>query len=269
MSLHIASEEARLEARSLEETAAGQDQSVIRLENVSVRYRVPSGGIATFKEFMIRRLQGKVEYHSVLALDKVNLTIQRGEIFGLIGNNGAGKSTLLKVVARVLRPTEGRVRVRGRVAPLLEFGAGFHPELTGRENIFLNGTLLGYSHKQMEARFDQIVDFAELWDFIDAPLRTYSSGMWARLGFAVATDVQPDILIVDEVLAVGDEGFQRKGMARIKDFQEKGVTILFVSHNMQVIEAMCQRVAWLDHGTLQTLGPAAGTINLYRQSQSI
>jgi ABC-2 type transport system ATP-binding protein len=268
MSLRIASEDVRRESELTQGEILGEDPVVVRLEKVSVHYRVPSGGIATFKEYLIRKLQGKVRHHLFLALDEVSLNVNRGEIFGIIGNNGAGKSTLLKLVARVLRPTRGRVWVRGRVAPLLEFGAGFHPELTGRENIFLNGTLLGYSRKQMEDRFDQIVDFAELWDFIDAPMRTYSSGMWARLGFAVATDVQPDILIVDEVLAVGDEAFQRKGMARIKQFQEKGVTILFVSHNMQVIEVMCQRAAWLDHGKIQSLGSATETIENYRRNQA-
>ena len=147
---------------------------------------------------------------------------------------------MLKLIARVLRPTQGRVLVRGNVAPLLEFGAGFHPELTGRENVYLNGALLGYSHREMGEKFDRIVDFAELWDFIDAPMRTYSSGMWARLGFAVATDIKPDILIIDEALSVGDEGFQRKGYARMQEFRDQGATILFVSHSMDLIEQICQ-----------------------------
>ena len=159
--------------------------------------------------------------------------------------------------------------MKGRVAPLLEFGAGFHPDLTGRENIFLNGALLGFTHQEMEGRFDRIVDFAELWDFIDAPLRTYSSGMWARLGFAVATDVKPDILIVDEVLAVGDESFQRKSLARILEYRDQGATILFVSHNMQTVEEMCRRVALLDHGRLQMISSAKETISAYRQGQGL
>lgn len=264
MSLPIVSE-----ALQVETTILASNEEVIRLENVSVRYRVPSERIGTFKEYMIRRVQGKVRQQDFLALRNVNLTIRRGEVFGLIGSNGAGKSTLLKLVARVLKPTEGRVWVKGRVAPLLEYGAGFHPELTGRENIFLNGALLGFTYKQMQEKFERIVDFAELWDFIDAPMRTYSSGMWARLGFAVATDVEPDILIVDEVLAVGDEAFQRKSSARMQEFRQQGVTILLVSHNMDVIQSMCNRAAWLDHGEIKAMGEVAEAIKAYRLSQGI
>jgi lipopolysaccharide transport system ATP-binding protein len=171
-------------------------------------------------------------------------------------------------VARVLKPNIGRIVVRGYVAPLLEFGAGFHPELTGRENVYLNGALLGFTRKEMEGKFDRIVDFAELWDFIDAPMRTYSSGMWARLGFAVATDVKPDILIVDEVLSVGDESFQRKSAARMQEFRDLGATILFVSHNMPTIEEMCHLAAWLDHGRLMEVGEPKKVIQAYRQHQT-
>ena len=176
------------------------------------------------------------------------------------------KSTLLKLIARVLRPSQGRVRVYGKVAPLLEFGAGFHPELTGRENVFLNGALLGFSKAEMEAKFDRIVEFAELGNFIDAPMRTYSSGMWARLGFAVATDVEPDILIIDEVLSVGDEAFQHKSSDRILEFREQGVTILLVSHSMDTVLDMCHRVAWIDHGHLHKIGLAEEIIPEYRSS---
>jgi ABC-type polysaccharide/polyol phosphate transport system ATPase subunit len=242
-------------------------RDVIHLENVSVRYRVPRERIGTFKEYMIRRVQGKVKHDFFWALKDVSFDVMGGEVFGLIGQNGAGKSTLLKLVARVLRPTEGRLVVRGRIAPLLEVGAGFHPELTGRENIYLNGSLLGFSKKDIDERFDQIVAFAELQDFVEAPLRTYSSGMWARLGFAVATDVRPDILIVDEVLSVGDEAFQRKSLARIQAFQDQGTTILLVSHSMKLIEEMCERAAWLDHGQLKALGKAGEVIQAYRGFQ--
>lgn len=247
--------------------AAPENNTTILLEKVGVRYRVPSERIGTFKEYLIRRIQRKVFNRDFWALRNVDLEIQRGEVFGLIGNNGAGKSTLLKLVARVLKPTEGRVWVKGRVAPLLEFGAAFHPELTGRENVFLNGALLGYSHQQMEEKFDRIVAFAELADFIDAPMRTYSSGMWARLGFAVATDVHPDILIVDEVLAVGDEGFQQKSFARLMEFRDQGTTILFVSHSMPLIESLCHRAAWIDHGNLRACGPAKEVIQAYREGR--
>jgi ABC-type polysaccharide/polyol phosphate transport system ATPase subunit len=243
-------------------------EDVIRLENVSVRYRVPSERIGTFKEYMIRRIQGKIQHHVFWALKDVSLTVKKGEVFGLVGQNGAGKSTLLKLVARVLRPTEGKVWVKGRVAPLLEVGAGFHPELTGRENIFLNGAMLGFTRQEMEEKFPRIVDFSELRDFIDAPLRTYSSGMWARLGFSVAIDAEPEILIIDEILSVGDEAFQRKSSARIQSIREQGVTILLVSHSMLTIENMCQRAALLSHGSLLALGDPVDVIQAYRQLQA-
>jgi homopolymeric O-antigen transport system ATP-binding protein len=244
-----------------------REQEIVRLEKAGVRYRIPSERIHTFKEYAIRWLQRKVQHRDFWALRDINLSIYKGEVFGLIGLNGAGKSTLLKLVAKVLRPSAGRVVVRGHVAPLLEFGAGFHGELTGRENVFLNGALLGFSRKEMEEKFDRIVDFADLWDFIDAPMRTYSSGMWARLGFAVATDIKPDILIVDEVLSVGDEAFQRKSYARIQEFRDQGATILLVSHSMATIESSCHRVAWLDHGQLMVVDEAVEAIKAYRQNQ--
>lgn len=242
-------------------------QEVIRLEKVSVRYKAPNERIGTFKEYIIRRLQGRIHHENFWALYDVDLVIFQGEVFGLIGNNGAGKSTLLKLIARVLRPTSGRVWVRGRVAPLLEIGAGFHPELSGRENVFLNGAMLGFTRKEMEKKFSKIVEFAELANFIEAPIRTYSSGMWARLGFAVATDVEPDILIVDETLAIGDEAFQRKSSARIQSIQKQGATIVLVSHNMSLVEQMCTRAAWLDHGRIQIVGDVKEVIKAYRQKQ--
>jgi len=239
------------------------DDEVIRLENVSVRYRVPQERIGTFKEYAIRWVQGKVKHRSFLALQDINLSILKGEVFGLVGENGAGKSTLLKLIARVLRPSSGRITVKGSVAPLLEIGAGFHPELTGRENVFLNGAMLGFTQEEMEEKFPRIVDFAELGDFIEAPLRTYSSGMWARLGFAVATETQPEILIVDEILSVGDESFQHKSLERIQSFKADGATILLVSHSMNMIEQMCQRAAWLSHGNLIAYGSTHAVVEQY------
>lgn len=244
-------------------TALTTDQNIIQLENVSVKYRVPQEQIGTFKEYFIRLLEGKVKHRSFNALNQVNLSVNRGEVFGLIGHNGAGKSTLLKLVARVIRPTGGRVLVKGNVAPLLEVGAGFHPELTGRENIYLNGAMLGFSREQMKEKFPRIVDFSELGDFIDAPLRTYSSGMSARLGFAVATDSQPDILIVDEILSVGDEAFQHKSYERIQAIKAQGATILLVSHSMSMIESICQRAAWLHRGQIVTVGNAKVVVDQY------
>jgi ABC-2 type transport system ATP-binding protein len=240
----------------------------VLLENTGVRYRAPDERIPTFKEYLIRWLQRKIRHRDFWALRDINLAIFSGETVGLIGHNGAGKSTLLKLIARVLRPTTGRVVVRGKVAPLLEFGAGFHPELTGRENVYLNGALLGFSNQEMAGKFERIEDFAELWDFIDAPLRTYSSGMSARLGFAVATDVRPDILIIDEVLSVGDEAFQRKSAARMQEFRSQGATIILVSHNMAIIEQMCHRAVWLDHGRLMEAGDVKEVIGAYRHSQA-
>lgn len=243
-----------------------QDQ-VIRLEGVGVRYKIASERVATFKEYLIRRFQGKIALGNFWALRQVDLSINKGEILGLIGPNGAGKSTLLKLVARVMRPTKGRVWVKGIVAPLLEFGAGFHPDLTGRENIFLNGALLGFTHDEMQEKFDRIVDFAELWDFIDVPVRNYSSGMAARLGFAVATDIDPDILILDEVLSVGDESFQRKSLARMVDFRDQGATIILVSHNMDTILEMCHHVVWLDHGQIKMRGESPLVVAAYKAAQ--
>jgi ABC-type polysaccharide/polyol phosphate transport system ATPase subunit len=235
----------------------------IRLDDVSVKYRLPKERIPSIKEYTIRRLTRRLYYESLLALNGVSLEIKRGEVFGLVGPNGAGKSTLLKLVARVLKPTSGRVIACGRVAPLLELGAGFDMELTGRENVYLNAAILGLSRQEVHARFERIVEFAGLRDFIDAPLRTYSSGMVTRLGFAVATDVDPDILIVDETLAVGDAEFQHKSAERIAKFRDAGVTILVASHEMSAVAAMCTRAAWLAKGQLCAVGPAAHVIEQY------
>jgi ABC-type polysaccharide/polyol phosphate transport system ATPase subunit len=241
-------------------------EPVIRLEAVSVRFRVPHERIISFKEYAIRLLKRSIDYQEVQALRDINLEINRGEVLGIIGRNGAGKSTLLKVIAQVLRPSHGRVWVRGRVAPLLELGAGFHWELTGRENVFLNGTLLGFRRAEMSRMFKEIVDFAELGDFINAPLRTYSSGMIVRLGFAVATVAQPDIFLVDEVLAVGDEYFQRKCLERMEQFRQCGVTILLVTHSPQLLRSMCNRAAWLDHGTISGLGEVDDMLQRYQHT---
>ncbi len=230
------------------------NKAVIRLDAVSVRYRVPEERFGTFKEYIIRRIQGKVNHRDFWALHDVSLEVMKGEVFGIVGINGAGKSTMLKVISRVLRPTRGRVWIRGNLAPLLELGAAFHHELTGRENVFLNAALLGHSQKDVEEKFQNIIEFADIGSFIDAPLRTYSTGMVARLGFAVATAWEPDILVLDEVLAVGDEAFQAKCHERIHSFRNNGVTVLLVSHNTQVVRSICQRAAWIDHGVIQAIG---------------
>jgi ABC-2 type transport system ATP-binding protein len=238
---------------------------VVELENVSVHYQVPDERITSFKEYMIRFMQNKVKSHDFQALTEINLSVDYGETFGIIGPNGAGKSTLLKVVSRVLAPKTGSVRVIGRVAPLLELGAGFHPELTGRENIFLNGTLLGHSQREIKQQFENILDFAQIGEFIDAPLRTYSSGMVARLGFSVATTWEPEILVLDEVLAVGDEAFRAKCYDRIKLFQSNGTTTLFVSHDLGLVEKACKRAVLLSHGRIKAFGESAEVIKVYRE----
>lgn len=236
----------------------------IKLESVSVRYRVPHERIPTIKEYTIRALRRRLHYEDFWALHEVDLEVRRGEIFGIVGANGAGKSTLLKVVARVLRPTKGRARVWGAVAPLLELGAGFDYELTGRENIFLNGAILGFSRDHITRRLDRIIDFAELREFIDAPLRTYSSGMLARLGFAIATDAEPEILIVDEILAVGDAAFQRRSSERIQSFHQNGSTIFLVSHDLATVRNLCHRALWLRRGKVAALGPTDEVLQQYQ-----
>jgi ABC-type polysaccharide/polyol phosphate transport system ATPase subunit len=233
-----------------------QIDTAIFLSGVSVRYRLPSERVATLKEYIIRLIQGKVRYHSFMALNAVNLVVRKGEIFGILGRNGAGKSTLLKVISRVLIPTQGRVWINGMVSPLLELGAGFHHELTGIENIYLNATLLGHSRKEIKEKIPQILDFAEIGEFIESPLRTYSSGMMARLGFSVATAWRPDILVLDEILSVGDAAFAQKCSDRMEYFRKSGATVLLVSHSVDLIRSLCQRALLLEHGKVLEIGIA-------------
>ena len=243
---------------------------VIRAEDIVVRYHVPQEHVRSFKEYLIRIMQrGKIHNDEFAALKGVNLTVNKGEFFGVIGSNGAGKSTLLKLLAKVMYPTEGRIWVKGQVAPLLAMGAGFHPDLTGRENVFLNGTLLGYKKEELQNRFDDIVNFAGIRNFIDAPIRTYSSGMSMRLAFSVATDKKPDILLVDEVMSVGDASFQEKSLARIHGYQKTGSTTVMVSHSMNRVRENCDRAAWLDQGEIKFLGAADKAVDLYLEHSKI
>lgn len=242
------------------------DLPAIQAENLSIRYRLPKERVSSIKEFAIRWAQQRLVYEDFLALHEVDLEIYPGELFGVIGRNGAGKSTLLKVVAGLLHPAQGKVVVRGNVSPLLELGAGFHPELTGRENVYLYATLLGMRRDEIDARFDDIVDFAELWDFIDAPLRTYSTGMSARLGFAVATSRQAEVLLVDEVLSVGDVQFQAKCVQRMQIFRDQGATILFVTHDLDAVREQCDRAAWLEDGQLAACGAVNQIVDAYLQA---
>lgn len=243
------------------------DTSVF-LEDVSVHYRIPSESIKTFKEYVIKLLKSQLKHSAFSALKNIQLEIQKGEIFGVIGRNGAGKSTLLKVISRVLIPSEGRVWINGQISPLLQLGAGFHPELTGRENIFLNATLLGHSHDDIELKMDEIIDFSEIEDFIEAPLRTYSSGMQSRLGFAVATAWKPDILILDEVLSVGDIAFQKKCVNRMSKFRDSGATVIMVSHSIDRVREICERAMWLDHGEIKVIDKANTVCDIYQDALS-
>ena len=240
-------------------------QIAVCLDNVSVLYSMPVNRVGTFKEYIIRSLQGNIRYQDFWALNNVSLEIPKGDTFGLIGRNGAGKSTLLKVISRVLIPTKGRIRIQGEISPLLELGAGFHPELTGIENIYLNGALLGHSHHEIRENLDEILDFAQIGDFVNAPLRTYSSGMVARLGFSVATTWKPKILILDEILAVGDEAFREKCYIRMNSFQDSGTTIILVTHDMAMLENLCKRAAWLHQGKLKFIGNVSDAIEAYRE----
>ena len=243
----------------------GNKEPVILFEGVSVRYRVPRERVSGIKEFAIRWLQRRLTYEEFWAVRDVSFEVRKGEVFGIIGRNGAGKSTMLKVMARVLQPTQGRVVMRGRLAPLLELGGGFHPELNGRENVYLNMALLGHSRAETDRLFDSILEFAEVSDFIEAPLRTYSTGMVARLGFAVATCVRPDILLVDEVLSVGDTRFQEKCLDRMQFYRDQGTTIVIVSHSMGTVSYFCSRALWLDHGQVKAMGDVDEVVNQYTQ----
>jgi ABC-type polysaccharide/polyol phosphate transport system ATPase subunit len=237
--------------------------AAIRLEGVSVRYRIPRESIRSIKEYAIRKLKRRILYEDFEALRDVGLEIEAGETVGLIGRNGAGKSTLLRLIARVIQPTTGRVVVVGKTAPLLELGLGLHGELTGRENLLLQGALLGFSRSEMKGRTDRIIAFAELEEFIDAPMRTYSTGMAARLAFSVATDVDPDILIVDEALAVGDERFQMKCHDRMETFRQAGKTVLLVSHSLPQVRDNCRRAVWLHEGRVVRDGDAEAVTEAY------
>ncbi|MGE5413481.1 MAG: ABC transporter ATP-binding protein [Syntrophomonadaceae bacterium] len=239
--------------------------AAIRLEKVTLRYRIPRERIGSLKEYAIRRVKRQVAYDDFEALHQIDLAIAAGERVGLIGRNGAGKSTLFRVISRVLPPAEGRVYVAGRIAPILELGLGFHGELTGRENVMLQGALLGFSRAETRRRLDRIVAWAELEEFIDAPIRTFSTGMAARLAFAVATDVDPDILLVDEALSVGDEKFQRKCHDRMAALVDRGKTFMLVSHSLSQIRDNCDRAIWLHHGRIILDGPAGSVADAYHE----
>jgi ABC-type polysaccharide/polyol phosphate transport system ATPase subunit len=230
-----------------------------------MRYRLPHGGVRSMKEYLLQAVRGQLRFDDFWALEDINLRVGRGERVGVIGRNGAGKSTLLQVIAGVLPPTTGSVAVHGRVAPLLQLGAGFDPELSGRENVYLNGALLGMRRAQIKSRFDAIVEFAELAEFIDAPLRTYSTGMAARLGFAVAAECQPDVLLLDEVLSVGDEAFQEKCVRRLREFTVRGVTMVIVTHSSEFVIRECTRGVWIQDKRIAADGDPGDVVDGYHE----
>ena len=227
---------------------------MIRADGVSLCYRISDDKISSLKELLLARLQGRVHYKEFCALKNLSFEIPTGEVVGLIGNNGAGKSTLLKVISGILQPTRGRILTDGKVVPMLELGSGFDYDLTGKENVFLNGAILGYSEAFLKEKLHEIIAFSELGDFINRPVRNYSSGMVMRLAFSIASLVNPDILIVDEILSVGDASFQKKSFARMKELIGCGTTVLLVSHSIDQISALCSRVIWLDHGRMVAFG---------------
>ena len=239
-------------------------EEIIKVENVSMRFNLAEEKTDTMKEYFLKMIKGKLHFTEFYALKNVSFTIQRGESVALIGRNGSGKSTMLKVIAGVLTASKGDVSVSGSIAPLIELGAGFDMDLTARENIYLNGAVMGHNRKFMDENFQEILEFSELQDFIDVPLKNYSSGMVARLGFAIATQVQADILVVDEILAVGDFKFQQKCKERMKHLMGKGTTVLFVSHNDAQVKEICKRAIWLNHGEVMADGPAAEVCDMYR-----
>ena len=241
--------------------------NAISLQHVSKTYQLwgKRSQFATLKSALLRRELKPSPEASVLALRDVSFEVARGEAFGIIGRNGSGKSTLLKLMSGILKPTSGRVAVAGRIAALIELGAGFHPEITGRENIFINGIMLGLSRREIESRFERIVEFSGIRDFIDQPVKTYSSGMYVRLGFAVAVHVDPDILLIDEVLSVGDEEFSAKCVAKIQEMKQRGVTLVFVTHQLDQVKNLCDRAVWLDRGVIAAAGDPMRCVDAYLQ----
>lgn len=241
-------------------------ETVIKVENVGMEFNLSQEKTDNLKEYVIKFLKKELMYQSFWALKDISFNVEKGDKLGVLGLNGAGKSTLLKLISGVMKPTEGNIELNGRISPLLELGAGFDPSYTGRENIFLNGAMLGYSKDFIESKYDEIVEFSEIADFIDVPLKNYSSGMIARLGFSIATVVEPKILILDEVLSVGDAKFKEKSENRMKSLLNKDVTVLFVSHSIDQVRRLCNKAIWLEKGNLVMQGSVEEVSEKYEQS---
>lgn len=242
--------------------------NAIEVEHVSIRFNLASEQVSSLKEYLIKLTKKQLLFTEFFALQDISFTLPKGESMGIVGVNGSGKSTLLKVIAGIYMPYQGSVRVNGVIAPLIELGAGFDGELTARENIYLNGALFGYDRTYMQERFEEIIDFAELWEFIDVPVRNYSSGMAARLGFAVATMVKPEILICDEILSVGDARFQKKCRKKMDDLLSGGTTLLFVSHSTDQVKSICDRAIFLEHGKMKMEGSSGEVCDYYLETIS-
>lgn len=236
---------------------------VLEVNNVSMKYRLATEKVTSIKHYLIKKMKREMQYEDFYALKNVTFSVEKGEIFGIVGTNGAGKSTLLKLISGILKPSEGTVKRRGTLAPLIELGAGFNGDLSGLENIYLNGLILGYSRKFIEQHIEEIIEFSELRKFIHTPLRNYSSGMKARLGFSIATIVKPEILILDEVLSVGDFRYRQKSEEKIKGMINEGTTVLFVSHSSDQIKKMCNRLLWLEDGTVKEIGEVDEVMGRY------
>lgn len=238
-------------------------EPIIEVKDVSICFRMQHDRVSSLKEYLVQSLRGKLSYEEFWALKNISFSVKRGEVVGIIGHNGAGKSTLLKIISGILRPASGSITCRGNIVPMLELGSGFDQDLTGHENIFLNGAILGYSEAFLKSKYEEILEFSELGKFIEQPIRNYSSGMLMRLAFSIAAVVDPEILIVDEILAVGDADFQKKSKERMLEMMKGGTTVLFVSHTLSQIREMCQRVVWIEHGMLIKEGPAREICNRY------
>ena len=241
-----------------------EKQVMLRISDVSMRFRKEEDHAGSLKETVINMFAGRLKFTEFYALQHVSFDVYKGDVLGIIGRNGAGKSTILKIISGIMKPTAGAVERHGNIVPMLELGSGFDMDLSGRENVFLNGAILGYEKEFLYGKYDEILAFSELHDFINMPLRNYSSGMIMRLAFSIATVVEPEILIVDEILAVGDENFQKKSRARMMELMSGGTTVLFVSHDMNQIREMCNRVVWLDGGTVRLQGPCKEICDQYR-----